>query len=150
MQIQLILDPNSANYQEIVDGLEEEFAALRGLEYTRVTEPAPPRTLAVDHNVLKFVFEHPQVITLVTSVIQLTRSVIERIGVRPQKDTPQAVVVVGERSLKIPSSAATEKRFISALAKRPKSETRTSPKGKKKTKKAKSKGNPKSKARRKR
>ena len=113
MQVELLLDPNSSNYQDIVDGLKEEFAALEGLEYKQVTEPAPPRTLAVDHNILKFIFEHPQTITLVTTVLQLTRSVIERVGARPKKDQPQAVIIVGERNLKLPASPETERRFIS-------------------------------------
>jgi hypothetical protein len=132
MKVELLLDPNSPEYQDIVDGLKDEFAALEGLEYTQVTEPAPPRTLAVDHNVLKFVFEHPQTVNLVTALIQLTRSVIERIGVRPKKDVPQAVIVVKERSLKLPASPGTEKRFVSNLGKPQKSVVRPSTKQSKK------------------
>ena len=67
MQVELLLDPNSPNYRDIVDGLKEEFAALNGFEYKQVTEPAPPKTLVVDHNILKFIFEHPQTINLVTT-----------------------------------------------------------------------------------
>jgi hypothetical protein len=139
MKIELVLDPNSPGYQDVVDGLEEEFAALKGLDYEKVTEPAPPRTLAVDHNVLKFVFEHPQVITLVTSVIQLTRSVIERIGAPSKKDTPQAVIVAGEKNLKLPASPATEKRFLSNLAHPTKSKDGRPVKTKKRTGKARTK-----------
>ena len=47
--------------------------------------------------------------------MQLTRSVIERVGARPKKDQPQAVIIVEGRNLKLPSSSATERRFISNL-----------------------------------
>lgn len=137
MKVELLLDPKSPNYQDIVDGLKEELAALEDLEYTQVTEPAPPRTLAVDHNILKFIFEHPQTVKVVTALIQLTRSVIDRIGARPKKEVPQAVIVVRDRALRLPAAPGTERRFLATFEKPRKQKAGSSTKQSKKHKKSK-------------
>ena len=120
MKLELVLNPNTEGYKELMDGIKEELDALPDLEYEEVTAPAPPRTLAIDHNLVQLVLNHKEIVVLATAVVQLARSVIERFGVTSKKKgEPVAVVVVGKRSLKLPASGPTERRFISSLS-RPK------------------------------
>jgi hypothetical protein len=119
MQVQLVFIPEAANYQELLEDLREELHALegpQGLKYDEVTAKAPANVLSVEHDVVKFVFEHSgTLLTLVTTLLQLLRSASERRNIPEKKDDPPAVLVVGANTLKIPASPGAEKRFLNRI-----------------------------------
>ena len=131
MNIQIVLNPDIPQYQEIKEALEEELNALKGLTFERVTEPAPPKTLAVDHNVLQYLFSlkdsvsTSQLVSFVTVLLQIVNTVLKRVESKSKKENPPAVIVVRERALRLPGSPSSQKRYISELSKGKKSESAT-------------------------
>jgi hypothetical protein len=92
--------------------------------------------LAVDHNILKFVFEHPSTIQVATAIVQLVRAIVEKRNVKVDKKNPPAVIIANDKSLKIPASPQTEKKFVDDL-KSPKPRVADKKPSKKTAKKAK-------------
>jgi len=122
VQVQLVFNPEAPDYQELIKDLREELHALddlHGLKYSEETEPAPPNVLSVEHDVVKFVFDHSgPLITLVTTLLQLLRSSSERRNIPREKGTPPAVLIVGANTLEIPASTGAERRFLDRLKQR--------------------------------
>jgi len=118
MTVELLLNPRAKGYKDLVEDLREELRALKGLQYSEETVPAPPNTLNVEYEIVKYVFHHPNVITLATSVIQLVRAIAEKRNIHPDKENPQAMIVAGDKQLKLPSPPASEKRFVDNLGRK--------------------------------
>ena len=137
MQVELLLNPESAEHQELLKDLREELRALegiKGLKYDEVTAAAPANVLSVEHEVVKFVFEHSgALITLVTTLLQLLRASSEKRNIPERKEDPPAVLVVGSKSLKIPASPGAEKRFLKQITQKRSSRPAAKPTRKKKT-----------------
>src|SRR5437879_10589428 len=105
MRIELLLNPEAAEHQELVKDLREELRVLEVmmvLKYDEVTVPAPPNVLSVEHDIVKFVFEHGgSLIPLATALLQLLRAISERRKIsESKKGDPPAVLVVGAKTLK--------------------------------------------------
>ncbi len=122
MRVELFLNRDAPGYVDFLEDLKEELSGLEGLKYIEEKVPAPPKTLS-EHEVVKFVFEHGgQLICLVTALIQLVRAASDRrteqeTPKKEPKDTPLAILSVGERQLKYPSSAQAERRFLEQVKK---------------------------------
>lgn len=119
MRMELILDPDAGGYEDIRQTLEAEIAALEGVSYSKEMGEPPPKTLSLEHEVIKFIFQHPDLVRLGTALVELVRSAINRTTSNVKKEKPIAVLVVGKNTLKIPSSPQTERRFLESLQQRP-------------------------------
>jgi hypothetical protein len=123
MRVELYLNPNEPGYVDFLEDLKEEFSALKGLKYKEETVPAPPKTLAVEHDILKFIFDHgDKAVNLSIALLQMIRAALERRNDRqPQKTesgaVPIAVLQVGDRQLKYPSSDQAERTFAERIKK---------------------------------
>jgi hypothetical protein len=118
MRIELFLNPEAEGYVDFVQDLKEELGSLKGLKYEEELRSAPPKSLSIQHEAVKFLFEHGgKAIPLVTALMQLIRAVLERqrdrVSTPPGKDSlPLAVLKVDDRELKFPSSPPSERTFL--------------------------------------
>ncbi len=113
MKVELILNPQAQGYDQIQHELREELRALKKTDYTEVSEPAPPKVLTVEQDVVKFVFEHPaETLGLARALVELVRALIERLNIKPEKQQPPAIILVKKKHLPVPSSPGKEKRFL--------------------------------------
>jgi len=123
MRVELYLNPDAPGYVDFLEDLKEEFSALKGLKYKEETIPAPPKTLSVEHDVLKFVFDHgDKAVNFSIALLQLIRAALERRRDQqpPKTETgavPIAVLQVGDRQLKYPSSDQAERTFAERIKK---------------------------------
>jgi hypothetical protein len=119
MHIEILLNREAAEHQELVKDLRAELHVLegmKGLKYDEVTVPAPRNVLSVEHDVVKFAFEHSgSLIPLATALLQLLRASIERRKISERKGDPPAVLVAGAKTLKIPASPSAERRFLKQI-----------------------------------
>src|SRR6185437_8683012 len=110
MKVELYLNPDAAGYADFLEDMKEELSALKGLKYSEETAPAPPKTLTVEHDVLKFIFEHGgDALQLSIVLLQVIHAALERHHDKhPQKreaeERPIVVLQVGDQRLKYPAS----------------------------------------------
>jgi hypothetical protein len=123
MRVELYLNPDAPGYVDFLEDLKEEFSALKGLKYKEETVPAPPKTLTVEHDVLKFIFDHgDKAANLAIALMQMIRAALER---RRDQQTPKnvgstipiAILQVEDRQLKYPSSDQSERSFAERIKK---------------------------------
>jgi hypothetical protein len=113
MKVELILNPQAAGYDQFQRELREELRALKKTSYKESSEPAPPKVLTVEHDVVKFAFEHPsESLGLAKALVELVRAVIERLGIKAKKGEPPAVLLAKKKSLPLPSTQGKERRFL--------------------------------------
>src|SRR5205085_1915180 len=113
MKVALILNPKAQGYEQIQHELRLELRALRKADYTEISEPAPPDVLAVEQDVVKFVFEHPvETVGLATALVELVRVVSERLNLKAKKHEPPVVMLIKKKALPVPSSPSRERRFL--------------------------------------
>jgi len=124
MQIELIFDPKAPDYVDVVTDLEHEMRELKGLKYKQVEAPAPPKTLNLEHDIVKFVFEHgADAVKLIITLLQLGQAVIERR--RKSTDAEKsarskeelAVLKVDDRTLALPAPDGAQRNFLKAIHK---------------------------------
>jgi hypothetical protein len=122
VEIEILLNPKSPNYADFIADLDDELGALKGLKYKQVEAPAPPKTLNLEHDIVKLVFEHgADALKLVVALIQLTQAVADRrkkpddgkAGVRV--DDPVAVLKIDDRTIAFPASDRTQRSLIEAV-----------------------------------
>jgi hypothetical protein len=131
MTVEIILDPAGPNHAEIAEELRAELDNLEGVEYEIETAEAPPRTLAVDHSIVHYLVTHPgDAVMLAKAVLGLATAVVNRYRTAPT-EKPAVVVVAKSKSIKIPSSPATQKKFIASLSGQKKPQAASSKKKKK-------------------
>ena len=124
MKVEMYLNPKAPNYLEFLADFKTELDDLKGLDYKQVEVPAPPKTLNVEHDILKFMFEHgAETLKLVTVLVQLARAVVERRN-KPEVDPktkeggePVAILKVDDRSIAFPASDNAERAFLKAVRK---------------------------------
>ncbi len=139
MKISLILNPQAQGYDQIQHELREELRALKKTSYVEVSEPAPPKVLTFEQDVLQFVFEHPtETVALATALVELVRTVIDRLNIKAEKEQPPAVILAKKKSLPVPSSPGKEKRFLDWIRKGAPEKPPTQNKQKKRSRKKKS------------
>jgi len=127
MDVELILNPKASDYETFQADLRNELAAFKKMKYREVKEPPPAGVLAAELEVVKFVFQHPvvaamvtrEVLKLGTAIVETVRAVIEKIGIRPEANNPHAILVIDNRKLVLPSTPATEQRFLGTLKAKP-------------------------------
>lgn len=113
MKVELIINPKAQGYDDFQHELREELRALKKIKYNEVSEPAPADVLAIEQDVVKFVFEHPaESLGLATALIELVRTVIERLNIKTKKENPPAVILAKKKPLPLPSPPGKEKRFL--------------------------------------
>jgi len=137
MKVELILNPEVEGYEQIQHELRQELSALKRTKYTEVSEPAPPRVLSVEHDVVKFVFEHPgDAFTMARGLVELAMAVLERLNVRAGKEQLPVIILVKNKTLSLPSPQSRVKRFLDWIRKGEpeKSPTKKPPRKKKQTK----------------
>jgi len=123
MKVELYLNPDAAGYADFLEDMKEELSALKGLKYSEETAPAPPKTLTVEHDVLKFIFEHGgDALQLSIVLLQVIHAALERHHDKhPQKreaeERPIVVLQVGDQRLKYPASDKAERNFVERLKK---------------------------------
>jgi hypothetical protein len=129
--IEILVDPEAENYQQFHQGLEKQIGALN-VEYSRGRVQAPPKTLSVEHDIVRYVINHPEILKLLPYIIELVRTTLERWKVKADTKNPPAVIIVNGKTLKMPASPNSQKRFTDKVQ----SETtgRTKPKAKSKRK----------------
>jgi hypothetical protein len=117
MRIEILLDPRVKYFSDLQKHLLEEIGSLaeEGVTVsTDRTEP-PPGTLVVDE-VLRFVVAHPEkAVILAKAILELARAALERVGVKGKQKDPPIVIVVQDKKLEVPASAAKQKEFLKAL-----------------------------------
>ena len=124
MKVEMYLNPKAPDYLEFLTDFKAELGELKGLEYKQTEVPAPPKTLNVEHDIFKFMFEHGvDTLKLVTVLVQLARAVFERRN-KPEVDRktkddgePVAILKVDDRSLAFPASDNAERAFLGAVRK---------------------------------
>lgn len=128
MRIELLLDPEDADFGAIQSDLQTEIGALQGPKVRVSTERVapPPGTLAVEE-VFRFVVEHKEEIkaaaealVFIKAFIEVVRAVIERRkpppkGPKKSKKKPAVILIVDDRKLSLPSSADKERTFLRSL-----------------------------------
>jgi hypothetical protein len=125
MQIELVLNPKAPEYAEFIADLEKEIRSLKGLEYKQIEAPAPPKTLNLEHDIVKLIFEHgADALKLIVVLLQLTQAVADRRkkkddSTRTGKDAsePVAVLKVDDRTLPIPASDKAQRSLLDAVRK---------------------------------
>jgi hypothetical protein len=121
---ELILNPKASDYVDVVSDLEHEMRELKGLKYKQVEAPAPPKTLNLEHDIVKFIFEHgADAIKLVVTLLQLAQALVERrrkttdAEKSPRGDEELAVLKVDDRTLVLPASDRAQRNFLNAVHK---------------------------------
>jgi hypothetical protein len=132
VRIEVILNPEAEDFGPLQSDLQSEINALanqaKGFRVSTERVPPPPGTLVVDE-VFRFIVEHREEIkaagfalAFLKALIETARAVVRRRkGETPPKKQPEKkaeptiIVVVNERKLELPSSAAKEKAFLKAL-----------------------------------
>jgi leucyl aminopeptidase (aminopeptidase T) len=124
MQIELLLDPKAQNYADVIADLEHELRTLKGLEYKQVEAPAPPKTLNLEHDIVKLVFEHgADALRLIVVLLQLTQAVADRRKKPeedqrgPETDEPVAILKVDDRTVTFPASDKAQRNLLDAVRK---------------------------------
>lgn len=121
MQVEVLLNPQDEFYSDFVADFKKEVRALKGLEYKETEAPAPPKTLNVEHDVVKFVFEHGvDALKLVTTLLQIGQAVSERIRkskdeAKDKSDAPVAVLKVDDRTISFPASDNAQRNLLNAV-----------------------------------
>lgn len=136
MKIEILVNPQAENYESFHQGLEKEIGALQGIEYSRAVVRAPETTLSVMHDVVRYVIDHPEILRVLPYIIELVHTSLERWKVPADKNKPPAVIVVDGKSLKMPASTNSEKRFMAALRPEKASQSKATPKPKSKNKRS--------------
>lgn len=124
MVIEMVINPKAEGYAEFVQDFEDELKELKGLTYKRVEVPAPPKSLGIEHDVVKLIFGHfDSAVRLVVALIQITQAVIER-GKKPEEPPkkgepgePIAVLTVDDRNMPFPSSEKAQRNLVEAVKK---------------------------------
>lgn len=121
MSVELYLNPKSEGYSVIQRDLRAELQALQSLTYVETRAPAPPKTLNVEGDVLKFLVDNAQVlgataatVTIARGLLELVRAIVTRRNVNTAA-TPPVTIVVNNISLEIPSTPQKEVRFLKRL-----------------------------------
>jgi len=115
MAVELFINSNAVGYDQLQRDLRTELAALKGVEYSEAKAAAPENVLSGEHDVLKFVIDHPSTILVVKAIIELVRSVVERRKIPTKSANPPTVIVVNGANLPLPSSPQKESRFLQRL-----------------------------------
>jgi len=122
MQITIVVNPKAQGYTDFIEDLQNELRALNGLQYTQVEAPAPPKTLNLEHDIVKLVFDHgADAMKLIVALLQVTQAVADR-WKKPretkgeQKDTePVAILTVDDRNLAFPASDKDQRNLLKAV-----------------------------------
>jgi hypothetical protein len=124
MQIEILLNPKSPNYADFIADLDHELHALKGLRYKQIEAPAPPKTLNLEHDIVKLIFEHGvDALKLVIALIQLTQAVADR-RKRPEAEggkdrqevvEPVAILKVDDRTIAFPASDRAQRGLLEAV-----------------------------------
>ncbi len=126
MQVELILNPQAKGYEKLQADVKAQLAEFKDLAYRRVEQPPPAGVLSAEHEIVKFVFQHPEiavggvvlatwVVRLATVIVQTVRAVVERRGIESDPKNPIAILVVDNRTLVLPSPPVKEQRFLRTL-----------------------------------
>lgn len=68
------------------------------------------------HDVVRYVIQHPEVLKILPYIIELVHTTLERWKVPADKNNPPAVIVVDDKSLKMPASPNSQKKFGKLLS----------------------------------
>jgi hypothetical protein len=129
MPIELYLNPKAAGYDVLQRDLREELRSIKSVKYTESTVQAPPNTLNLEHDVVKFLIENGPAlaaasatvgtlsgsVTLVKGVFELIRSIVDRRKIPTKAEVPPVTIVVNGAALPLPSTPQKETRFLKTL-----------------------------------
>ncbi len=116
----ILLNGPGGSSAEIEQDIRTELAALETINVTEKKEPAPAGTLAsgLEH-VAAFVISHgDKIIGLATALINLLNTILSKRGTPSPASKPtatQATLVIEDKELSFPSSAAQQDRFLKSL-----------------------------------
>src|SRR5690348_13822 len=98
MSIELYLNPKSEGYSVIQRDLRAELQALQSVTYVETKAPAPPKTLNVEGDVLKFLVDHAPAlgataaaVTIVRGLLELVRAIVTRRSVNTAVTPPVTI-----------------------------------------------------------
>jgi hypothetical protein len=122
MQIEILLNPKAQNYAEVIADLEHELRELKGLRYKQIEAAAPPKTLNLEHDIVKLIFEHgADALRLIVVLLQLTQAVAERRKKSQEgetakgKEEPVAILKVDDRTVAFPASDKSQRNLLEAV-----------------------------------
>jgi hypothetical protein len=116
----ILLNEPGGSSAEIEKDIRTELAAIETIKVTETKEPAPAGTLVpgLEH-VAAFVISHgDKIIGLATALINLLNTILSKRGMPSPASKPtaiQATLVIEDKELSFPSSAAHQERFLKSL-----------------------------------
>lgn len=119
-QTKILLNGPGGSSAEIERDIRTELAALETIKVTEMKEATPPGMLApgLEH-VAAFVIGHgDKIIGLATALINLLNTILSKRGTPSPASKPtttQATLIIEDKNLTFPSSAAQQERFLKSL-----------------------------------